>query len=93
MLWVTTGLYPEAVRRKLGLRWTRRDELMLRVTGRAVALGWNLVPFDRRMHPRARAAWQRARGEIPADAPLVETPARNLPPESERDNPSHYCPF
>ena len=93
MLWVTTGMYPESVRRKLGLRWTRRDEIALRVVGRAVALGWNLVPFDRRMHPRARAAWQRARGEIPPDAPLVETPARNLPPESERDNPAHYCPF
>ena len=92
-LWVTTGLYHPAVRRKLGLRWTRRDELMLRATGRAVALAWNLVPFDRRMHPRARQAWQRARGEIPAGTPPVETPARNLPPESERDNPAHYCPF
>ena len=93
MLWVTTGMYPETVRRKLGLTWTRRDELALRTLGRAVALGWSLVPFDRRMHPRARAAWQRVRGEIAADAPLVETPARNLPPESERDNPAHYCPF
>jgi uncharacterized protein (DUF2236 family) len=92
MLWVTTGLYPEAVRRKLGLRWTRRDEVLLRASGRLLAWGWRLVPRDRRMHPRARAAWQRSRGEIAADAPLVETPARNLPPLSERDNPAHYCP-
>ena len=28
----------------------------------------------------------------PLDTPLVQTPARNLPPEDERDNPKHYCP-
>lgn len=91
-LWVTTGLYPEAVRRKLGLRWTRRDELAFRAMGKAIALSWHLVPFERRLHPRARAGWQRAMGTIPPDAPLVQTPARNLPPESERGNPAHYCP-
>jgi hypothetical protein len=25
-------------------------------------------------------------------APLVQTPARNLPPLDERDDPKHYCP-
>ena len=34
----------------------------------------------------------RATGRIPADAPLVQTPARNLPPLDERGNPMHYCP-
>ncbi len=48
------------------------------------------------MHPRARAGWDRAEGRIPADAPLVHTPARNLPPVAERDKGIHYvgaaCP-
>lgn len=42
--------------------------------------------------PRARAGWDRADGRIPADAPLVHTPARNLPPLEQRDNPMHYSP-
>jgi hypothetical protein len=44
------------------------------------------------MHPRARAGWDRVTGRAAADAPLPETPARNLPPLDERDNPMHYCP-
>lgn len=91
-VWMTTGMYHPAVRAKLGLTWTRRDELAFRVAGRSIGLLWNLVPFDRRMHPRARAGWQRSRGQLPADAPLVETPARNLPPLAERDSPTHYSP-
>ena len=53
---------------------------------------FTLVPRRRRMHPRARSAWDRATGRIPADAPLVHTPARNLPPVGHRDNGMHYCP-
>ena len=93
MLWQTAGMLHPAVRHKLGLSWSARDERLLRLLGRTVAAGWSLVPFDRRMHPRARDSWRRARGEVPADAPLVETPRRWLPPEQERDNPAHYCPF
>jgi uncharacterized protein (DUF2236 family) len=91
-LWITTGMYPPSVRAKLGLRWTRLDAAAFTVVGRSLGLAWNLVPFDRRMHPRARAGWQRARGDIAPDAPLVETPARNLPPLEERDSPTHYSP-
>ncbi len=91
-VWLTVGMYPEVVRRRLGYRWTARDERALRLVGRAVKWAWTVVPFDRRYHPRARAAWRRVRGEIPADAPLVETPARNLPPLGHRDDPKHYCP-
>ena len=29
---------------------------------------------------------------FPSDAPLVHTPARNLPPVGHRDNGMHYCP-
>ncbi|KAA5838139.1 oxygenase MpaB family protein [Saccharopolyspora hirsuta] len=91
-VWLTVGLYDQAIRDKLGYRWTARDERILRVLGRALALAWRLVPFERRYHPRARAAWRRVRGEVPADAPLVETPARNLPPSDRRDDPKHYSP-
>jgi uncharacterized protein (DUF2236 family) len=90
-VWLTVGMYPEAVRDRLGYRWTRADELAMRIFGRSLAAAWTLVPFDRRYHPRARAGWRRERG-IDADAPLVETPARNLPPLGERDKPTHYCP-
>jgi hypothetical protein len=51
------------------------------------------LPKRARMHPRARAGWDRATGRSPADAPLVHTPARNLPPLDERTNPMHYCPM
>ena len=91
-VWLTVGLYDEPVRRKLGYRWRAVDELAFRAVGRAVAAGWRLVPRDLRFHPRARTAWQRADGRLPTDAPLVETPARNLPPLAERGSPTHYCP-
>jgi len=88
-VWLTIGLYPQPVRDLLGYRWRRIDQLAFRVAGRAIALGWRLVPEQRRYHPRARAGWRRERG---IDGPPVETPARNLPPLHERDKPTHYCP-
>lgn len=91
-VWLTVGMYPPAVRDLLGFRWTAADERAFRLVGRSLGLAWRLVPFDRRMHPRARSAWQRSRGELPADAPLVDTPPRNLPPVHERGRSTHYCP-
>ncbi|WP_330181623.1 oxygenase MpaB family protein [Nocardia sp. NBC_01503] len=93
MLWIATGLFDEPVREKLGLSWNARDEWMLHRFGRVVALAFKLVPFRYRYHPRARAAWNRASGRAPVDAPLVETPAKYLPPRSARGNPQHYCPM
>jgi len=91
-VWITVGMYPDAVRRRLGFHWTRRDEVALRTAGRAVGLMWRLVPRERRYHPRARDAWRRAHGRTPTEAPLVETPPRNLPPAEHRANPKHYVP-
>lgn len=91
-LWITTGLYDPEVRELLGLSWSARDERLHRLFGRTVHAAFTLLPRRRRLHPRARAGWDRATGRIPADAPLPETPDRNLPPDAERDDPSHYVP-
>ncbi|MEU3274996.1 oxygenase MpaB family protein [Saccharomonospora sp. NPDC006951] len=91
-VWLTVGMYDPVVRRRLGYSWSTRDERLHRLFGRAVNAAFRLVPFERRYHPRARAGWRRARGKDPASAPLVHTPARNLPPEGERDWPTHYSP-
>ncbi|MEV6636483.1 oxygenase MpaB family protein [Actinoplanes sp. NPDC051470] len=77
VVWLTIGMYPPVVRARLGYRWSRRSALALRMVGGAVAFGWRFVPFEWRYHPRARAAWRRARG---SSAPPMETPRRNLPP-------------
>ncbi|MFT4128213.1 MAG: oxygenase MpaB family protein [Gordonia sp. (in: high G+C Gram-positive bacteria)] len=91
--WLTTGLYDDPVRELMGLTWSASDERRFRAFGRVVDLVMHrLVPRRHRLHPRSRDAWDRVHGRVAADAPFVETPARNLPPESERDNPVHYCP-
>ena len=91
-VWLTVGLYDPPVRELMGYRWSRRDEWLHRRFGDIVRLIFAFVPRRYQKHPRARAGWDRAVGRIPADAPLVQTPARNLPPLDERDNPMHYCP-
>ncbi|WP_326690036.1 MULTISPECIES: oxygenase MpaB family protein [unclassified Streptomyces] len=91
-VWFTIGFFPPAVRRRLGYVWTARDERRLRRIGRLIHWSWKLVPPSRRYHPRAKAGWERARGRRDAGAPLVETPARNLPLPEERDWPQHYSP-
>ena len=89
-LWISVGMYPPAVRELLGFTWSARDERLLRLLGRVINIAWRLVPRALRYHPRARAGWRRAQGLEPADAPLVHTPDRNLPPLDERDDPRHY---
>lgn len=91
-VWLTVGLYEPPVRELLGYTWSARDEWLHRRFGKLVGLVFTVVPRRYRKHPRARAGWDRATGRIPADTALVQTPARNLPPLDERDNPMHYCP-
>ena len=91
-VWLTVGLYDPPVRELMGYSWSARDEWLHRRFGDLVNLVFKLVPRRRRMHPRARAAWDRVSGRIPVDSPLVHTPARNLPPLDERDKPTHYRP-
>ncbi|ORV28519.1 hypothetical protein AWB98_09805 [Mycolicibacterium conceptionense] len=91
-VWFTVGLYHPAVRELMGYTWSDRDEKRHRLLGKVIGHVFKLVPRRRRMHPRARTAWDRVTGRLPADAPLVHTPARNLPPIGHRDNGMHYCP-
>ncbi|MFZ2526560.1 MAG: oxygenase MpaB family protein [Rhodococcus sp. (in: high G+C Gram-positive bacteria)] len=91
-LWLTVGLYDQPVRDLLGLSWSRPEQHVHRAVGRAIGLGTRLVPRRYRYHPRARAGWDRASGRIRAGAPIVHTPARNLPPRDRRDSPMHYSP-
>jgi uncharacterized protein (DUF2236 family) len=92
MIWLTVGLYDPPVRELMGYEWSGRDEWLLRRFCWTVRVLWAVTPRRLRLHPRARAGFDRASGKIPAETPLVETPARNLPPLDERDNPMHYCP-
>lgn len=90
VVWLTVGLYDPPVRELMGYTWSDRDERLHWLFGRAVNLAFSALPRRRRMHPRARAGWDRAEGRLPADAPLPETPERNLPPVSERNKGIHY---
>lgn len=90
VVWVTVGLYDEPVRRLMGYSWSARDARLHRLFGRAVNAMFTLLPPRRRMHPRARAGWDRATGRIAADAPLPQTPDRHLPPAAEWSTGIHY---
>lgn len=90
VVWVTVGLYDEPVRELMGFTWSARDARLHRLFGRAVNLVFRVLPPRRRMHPRARAGWDRAQGRLPADAPLPETPARHLPPREHWASGIHY---
>lgn len=89
-VWVTVGLYDEPVRELMGYAWSARDERLHLLFGRAVRVAFAVLPRRRRMHPRARAGWDRALGRAAADAPLVQTPARHLPPAGEWEKGIHY---
>ena len=91
-VWFTVGLYDPPVRDLMGYTWSARDEWLHRRFGRLVGAVFAVLPKRNRMHPRARAGWDRVTGRSARDSALPETPARNLPPLDERDNPMHYCP-
>jgi len=58
---ITVGLLPPAARDKLGLRWTRADELQLRALGRALAAMNERIPEKSRYLPIAYHAREAAR--------------------------------
>jgi hypothetical protein len=62
------------------------------VFGKLIALAFLAVPDEIRLHPRALAAYRRAEGRVPMDAPLVEAPEFVAPPRDRRGLPMHYFP-
>ena len=88
----TVGLFDPSVRELMGYSWSPRKARLHRLFGNMVYRTTQLLPKRMLMHPRKRSAWDRAQGRLPADSPLVETPARNLPPLEYRDNPHYYSP-
>ncbi len=90
--WVAAGVFDPSVRERAGMRWTPGDEVVLRLLGKAVELAFLAVPEEIRLHPRALAAYRRASGQVPADAPLVEAPGFMAPPKDRWGLPMHYVP-
>jgi uncharacterized protein (DUF2236 family) len=90
--WIAAGLFDASVREKAGMRWTPGDEVLLRIFGKLVELAFVAVPDEIRLHPRALAAYRRAEGRLPEDAPLVEAPAFTSPPRDRWGMPMHYVP-
>ncbi|ROZ48943.1 DUF2236 domain-containing protein [Rhodococcus sp. WS3] len=91
-VWLTVGMYDQPVRDLLGYSWSARETRIHTAVGKTVNAVFHLVPWRYRYQPRARAGWDRATGRTAPDAPLVHTPARNLPPATRRDSPMHYSP-
>ncbi len=90
--WIAAGLFEPAVREKAGMRWTPGDEVLLRLFGKLIELAFLAMPDEIRLHPRALAAYRRAEGRLPRNAPLVEAPAFMAPPRDRRGLPMHYFP-
>ena len=88
----TIGLFDPAVRDLMGYTWSPRQERLHTLFGKTIYQLTKVVPERALMHPRKRSAWDRASGRLPVDSPLVETPARNLPPLAYRDDPHYYSP-
>jgi uncharacterized protein (DUF2236 family) len=62
---VAIGGLPEVVRRRFGIRWTRRDAIELAALERWISSTWWLLPASVRWQPRALEGWQRATGRVP----------------------------
>ena len=62
---VAIGGLPPVVRKRFGIRWTRRDALDLALIQRAVRVGWRFVPASVRWQPRAADGWRRETGRLP----------------------------
>ncbi|HET7740558.1 MAG TPA: oxygenase MpaB family protein, partial [Mycobacterium sp.] len=92
LTFMTVALYDPPVRELMGYTWSRRQEFVHRRLCDVITLATKVLPKRMLMHPRKRSAVDRSTGRLPADAPLVQTPARNLPPVEYRGQPQFYCP-
>jgi uncharacterized protein (DUF2236 family) len=92
LTFMTVALYDQSVRDLMGYTWTPRQQFLHDRLCGVITLATRVLPKRMLMHPRKRSAMDRATGRIAADSPLVETPARNLPPAEYRGQPQFYCP-
>ena len=92
LTFMTVALYDEPVRELMGYTWTPRQQFLHDRLCEVITFAGKVLPKRSLMHPRKRSAVDRASGRLPADSPLVQTPARNLPPVEYRGNPNFYCP-
>ena len=92
LTFMTVALYDPSVRELMGYTWSPRQQWVHDRMCDVITLVSKYGPKRRLMHPRKRSAMDRSQGRLPADSPLVETPARNLPPEEYRGQPQFYCP-
>lgn len=72
-VWIANGLMSPQAREKLGWRWTRRDERLLRLLGGAVRLAFRAIPARLRLVPQARKAFRLA-GISPTAPALHSSP-------------------
>ena len=63
----------------MGYTWSPREERLHRRSAASCTVIISCLPKRMLMHPRTRSRGTGPR-PVTADAPLVETPARNLPP-------------
>jgi uncharacterized protein (DUF2236 family) len=76
---VARGTLPAPAREKLGLSWSRADEVALQALIAPLRYGWPLVPEPLRWHPRAWAGVRR-QARRPASSPSAGAPeARSSP--------------
>ena len=93
LTFMTVALYDPPVRELMGYSWSARQQWVHDRLCQVITLVSKYGPKRRLMHPRKRSAMDRASGRLPMDSPLVETPARNLPPLEYRGQPQFYCPI
>ena len=91
--WITVGLFDEPIRKRMGFKWSRTDELLFKGFAKLATVALAPVPVRYMKHPRALAGMDRAAGRIPADTPLLEAPRMFAPPIDEWDDPKHYNPY
>ncbi len=91
---MTVALYDPPVRELMGYTWSPRKEWLHQRFCDVVTFFVTKVLPDRWLwHPPASVRrWTARSAGCPPDSPLVETPARNLPPQEYRGQPQFYCP-
>jgi uncharacterized protein (DUF2236 family) len=76
-VWFTVGLYDPSVRKLMGYSWSQPRRVAAPPVRRGGEPGVPGPAQRSRMHPRARAGWDRATGRIAVDAPPGDAGAQS----------------